>query len=123
MTGNPHYVPADTRERACRVLGHDAPALDGLDSCPVPFAQVVEQLLDRYEALRARVGDEPADTEAPLDDLGEVLTAAASDDPGVAVAFRILDDLYPTDPDARILARFVVEQLGNRRWIVVRADR
>lgn len=44
-------IPHALRERACGVLGHTPAAEVGLVSCPVPDADLVEQLCDRVEAL------------------------------------------------------------------------
>lgn len=44
-------VPEHLRARACEVLGHMPPERVGLPGCPVPDADLVEQLCDRVEAL------------------------------------------------------------------------
>jgi hypothetical protein len=55
VTGNPHYVSAEVRALACRTVGHEEPAALGLDSCPIPFAEVVAALCDLVEEQRSTI--------------------------------------------------------------------
>jgi hypothetical protein len=48
-------LPHALRERACGILGHTPAAELNLPGCPLPDADLVEQLCDRVEALNRQL--------------------------------------------------------------------